>query len=973
MLTLAMALVLSACAQSEQGPIVADEVYEFPAELVAAGEAGALTTTTTVPPIAEPDDPVVPPPPRAVVEALNAPDPLPVPSSALLPDAAQMEPFVVTPAGQRRLLREVSVSVSYSLEDGLVVEPAGWWVVNYPFERIRGAEGRTADEVSMLLTGRPAAELTNYYFYSAPEGRVPEPEPATGPAPIKVTAEVDIVVNNRAANASDNNDGSMRAPLLTISEAVARAGPGTTIHVYPGIYRESVTVTASGTADAPILIEGIRGASGDMPVITGNDPFPVGAWTEVDGLSGVYSAEAFTDLSGSMSLDGEELIARSAPWELEGGEFVVTTGGEAFVDPKFDGNARARAGDVHTFGSSQYIWEAKETDGAGFVDLGSEFGEDFEGGVFWGSAWVYIERPDEVVDYDWYNHFGFDIQTSGPFRAANSSGVSLSDQQYHYRVWLNGELLQSNAYALGDEFEAPHAEIGRSAYGETWHDVVMDEGWHHLVFQWDTTSASAGTSDVPVFRFGVPEIVGTAVSQASEPARRWRAPSGVPYNYISEYMVLGPVPSDYEPTVFVKLPDSADPNEAALDIAARSGPVVAILGDHVGLHGFEVRGGSQLEGGATISVGRRGVETAEDVHVQGASIEGNVVSGSTYTGIGAVVSGDMAVSPIDISNNWIVAPGAVGISVAGVSDRLTPDTVNDWAPGRTAATVSMNTITDAGWAGYDPLESVSAIRFERMTGSSITYNTINGGGPGITLRGENYGIRVDGNRITNPYAWGIAAEANPGPNLIANNIITGLRIGPDWYKGHLLTWDSDQTWLINNTTDGLWSTETGWFGDVGTWGAAGPDNSRRLDFTSWELQDFRRSYVNNLFLGNYLGGVEDYLGNWGESDTFTANYKEVPRPDPFDFIEDGAEKADVRYDFVDRNGGDYRLAASSELNTLGVSNLTTRLASLDHLGLPRFLEGSATVGAYRAEPEISAGTSVIEVLFADGTVVRISG
>jgi hypothetical protein len=333
----------------------------------------------------------------------------------------------------------------------------------------------------------------------------------------------------------------------------------------------------------------------------------------------------------------------------------------------------------------------------------------------------------------------------------------------------------------------------------------------------------------------------------------------------------------------------------------------------------------------------------------------------------------MAVERIQISNNWVVDSGALGIVARGVSDRLTPDTLDDWAPGRTRVDVEFNMIIESGWAGYDPVEDVSAVLFERMTGSTIRYNTVVGGGPGITLRGENFGIRVDGNSITDPFAWGIGVEANPGPNLIANNVVTGLRIGPDWMKAHLLTWDSDQTWIINNTTDGLWSTETGWYGDVGTWGAGGPENFERMDYSSWLLTSFRRSYVNNLLLGNYLGGVEDYLGNWGESDTFTANFREVPKPDPFDYLDDGAESADVRYDFFDRGDGDYRLDSRSELNTSGVANLTARLAALDFFGLPRFIGDTASVGAFRATPDIAAGTSVIEVLFVDGDAIRIEG
>ncbi len=937
----------------------------------------APSSATTVPPMSQPeDDPDSPPLAWAARQALAAPEVLSLPSSELLPGVGRLDPFVVTDDGQRRMLREVSVSVTYDADAGLTVDPAGWWVVNYPLDRIRGLELYRTDEIAELLTGHSASELTNYYFYTAPAGEVEAPKDRQGPAPIAVTPGPDFVVNNQDAGASDDNDGSAAHPFLTISAAVAQAGPGTVIHVYPGIYHESVVVGADGTADAPITIEGIRGASGALPVITGNDPIPAGAWREVEGVTGVWETAASSDLSGSLTVDGEPMIERGAPWALQPGEFAVSGAGDAFTAPRFDGDINATEGAVYDFGSSQYIWEQREADSGGFVDLGSEFGESFGGGVYWGSAWVYVRRPSEASDYDWYtDKSGFGLQVSGPFRSGGIAGEPLANQPYQYRVWIDGELLNSKIFGTSDNGEAglPHPELGLGVYGETWRGVVMDEGWHHLVFQWDTTTASGTADEIPVFRFGMPEIIGTAVTSASKPRSSRYIPSGEAVGYVSEFLVLGPVPSSFDPTIFVRLPDDADPNDLNIDVAARSGPVVSILGDFVELRGFDVRGGAQHEGEALISVGYRGIDPVDDVYVEGAVVEGNTVTGSQHTGIGATVSGDMAVAPIEISNNWVVDSGAVGIYASGLSERLTANTMNDWAPGRTRVTVELNTVINSGWIGYDRVDSVSGIEFERMTGSSIAYNTIEGGGPGITLLGDNYGVRVDGNTISDPFAWGIGIEANPGPNLVANNLITGLRVGEGWMKAGILTWDSDQTWIINNTVDGLWSIETGWFGDVGTWGAGGPENFERMDYPTWDFHTFRRSYINNLLLGNYLGGVENYLGDWGESDTFNANYREVPAPDPFDYFDDGAEKADLRYDFIDREHGDYRLEDSSELNSQGVVNLTSRLVSLDLLGLPRFLGDGTSVGAYRAAPDINSGMTVVEALLTNGTAVRLGG
>ena len=712
-----------------------------------------------------------------------------------------------------------------------------------------------------------------------------------------------------------------------------------------------------------------------MPAIVGTATFPDNAWRPVDGMPGVYRADAFTGLIGALTVDGDRLTQRSAPFDLEAGEYAITSGDTPFVDPRFDGGVRAAEGTVFSFGESQYIWQVKETDGGGFVDLGTEFGEDFEGGVFWGSAWVWVERPRNAEDHQWFSSADFVSQVSGPFRAGRVSGLSLAEQPFEYRVWLDGELLEGAIWDGADNGEADlsHPEIGRGLFGETWHGVVMREGWHHLVFQWDTTSAPGIDAPPPLFRFGIPEVIGTAVTSAAKPRSTRRAGSGEPQHHISEYMVLGPVPSSYEPSVFVKLPAKADPNLSAVETAARSGPLVSILGDFVEFRGFEVRDGAQQEGEALVAVGRQDDEALEDRYVQGAVVEGNLISGSEHTGIRVVVGGDQGVAPILIANNWVTDSGAVGISARGTSDRLTAQTLNDWAPGRTKVSVVGNMISNAGWAGYDRAGDVSGIRFERMAGSAIQHNTIVGGGPGITLSVENDATRVDGNRIIDPWGWGIGVEANPGPNLVANNLITGLRTGPEWKKAHLLTWDSDQTWLVNNTTDGEWGIETGWFGDIGSWGAGGPENFDRVEYNTWALTIFRRTYINNLFLGSYLGGIEDYQGNWGESDTFDSNFREVPYPDPFDYLEDGAEKANVRRAFEDRRSGDYRLRPSSDLATAGAMNITSALATHDLLGLVRGLDGTATVGAYRLDPDIEVGNSVIEVEYSDGTTIRIDG
>jgi hypothetical protein len=51
---------------------------------------------------------------------------------------------------------------------------------------------------------------------------------------------------------NDTNDGSPTHPFATIQQAAKVVTPGATVHVLPGTYTQPVTVTTSGSADAPI-------------------------------------------------------------------------------------------------------------------------------------------------------------------------------------------------------------------------------------------------------------------------------------------------------------------------------------------------------------------------------------------------------------------------------------------------------------------------------------------------------------------------------------------------------------------------------------------------------------------------------------------------------------------------------------------------------------------------------------------------
>ena len=63
-----------------------------------------------------------------------------------------------------------------------------------------------------------------------------------------------------APDGSDDNAGSEAAPLGTLREGLSRAGPGDTIHLAPGEYREEVRTVRDGEPDAPITITGPQDA-----------------------------------------------------------------------------------------------------------------------------------------------------------------------------------------------------------------------------------------------------------------------------------------------------------------------------------------------------------------------------------------------------------------------------------------------------------------------------------------------------------------------------------------------------------------------------------------------------------------------------------------------------------------------------------------------------------------------------------------
>ncbi len=141
-----------------------------------------------------------------------------------------------------------------------------------------------------------------------------------------------------ANNGEDNNDGlTSDTALRTIQRAGDLAGPGTTVHILPGVYRETVDPLFNGTEAEPIHYVAEDG-SGTV-AIRGSEPSSTLLWTQLTtdtiGLppgvdpTNVYSADLSNwNLNGPprfvIELDGSGQVTARLPLAREPDWGVVT-------------------------------------------------------------------------------------------------------------------------------------------------------------------------------------------------------------------------------------------------------------------------------------------------------------------------------------------------------------------------------------------------------------------------------------------------------------------------------------------------------------------------------------------------------------------------------------------------------------------------------------------------------------------------
>src|SRR5881394_4211066 len=161
-------------------------------------------------------------------------------------------------------------------------------------------------------------------------------------APAARAAE--FFVNNASASCSNAGPGSAATPYCSITAALAaHHEPGVIITVMPGVYREQVTVPASGLAGSPITLRAQPGAG--PVVVDGTDDFSdPSLWVQSSG--DVWLAASVVTAPVQVFADDQRLASSAAPpASLPSRSFTFVAGSGLYVNAG-GGNPGAHATQV---------------------------------------------------------------------------------------------------------------------------------------------------------------------------------------------------------------------------------------------------------------------------------------------------------------------------------------------------------------------------------------------------------------------------------------------------------------------------------------------------------------------------------------------------------------------------------------------------------------------------------------------------
>ncbi|MBQ3427463.1 MAG: right-handed parallel beta-helix repeat-containing protein [Clostridia bacterium] len=147
---------------------------------------------------------------------------------------------------------------------------------------------------------------------------------------------------------NDRNEGTAKAPFLTISRAAAFAEAGDTVTVHEGEYRECVNPANGGIADCKRIT--YKAADGERVIIKGSEII-----TDWEGADGIWKATIPSSFFGEHNpyteiIDGD--------WFMEPLDHPPHTG-QVYID----GNALAETDSVENVKNNALTWYAEEKDG----------------------------------------------------------------------------------------------------------------------------------------------------------------------------------------------------------------------------------------------------------------------------------------------------------------------------------------------------------------------------------------------------------------------------------------------------------------------------------------------------------------------------------------------------------------------------------------------------------------------------------
>jgi parallel beta-helix repeat protein len=152
-------------------------------------------------------------------------------------------------------------------------------------------------------------------------------------APAGASEAADYYVDIASPACSNAGPGTEAQPYCSITAALAAHHvPGVTINVKPGVYREQVTVSASGAAGNPIVLRAIGGSV----VLDGSDDFSSpDHWVQT--ADDEYLAEDVTWEPHQVFKDGERLTpSLAAPGSLPPNTFTWVSGQGLYVNADGD-------------------------------------------------------------------------------------------------------------------------------------------------------------------------------------------------------------------------------------------------------------------------------------------------------------------------------------------------------------------------------------------------------------------------------------------------------------------------------------------------------------------------------------------------------------------------------------------------------------------------------------------------------------